>query len=75
MTEELDGPSPPVRGKRRMYRGVVELRGSIPARAGEAPIEVAGYTKSQVHPRPCGGSQGYRIAFLGVYSDESARVI
>ena len=55
------GPSPRVRGKRQKQQVVRCLKGSIPARAGETPIDSGSSAMLRVHPRACGGNSVARI--------------
>ena len=50
------GPSPRVRGKRRVGRRADQPDGSIPARAGETRLSCRCLSASRVHPRACGGN-------------------
>ena len=59
------GPSPRVRGKLIADGRPILIRGSIPARAGEAAANVQGFISKLVHPRACGGSVQPRPAGKG----------
>ena len=48
------GPSPRVRGSRRVQAGVAPGAGSIPACAGKPPPSSAAADRAAVHPRVCG---------------------
>ena len=50
------GLSPHVRGNRPRFDGGVEVRGSIPARAGEPRCPGSGPKSHRVYPRTCGGT-------------------
>ena len=50
------GLSPRVRGKRKGVQHILEVRGSIPACAGEARCCGQARLTQQVYPRVCGGS-------------------
>ena len=50
------GPSPRLRGKRRMVRPASVNAGSIPAPAGETLTGMATILEGEVHPRACGGN-------------------
>ena len=49
------GPSPRVRGRRKLGIALGALQGSIPACAGETAPNTAAVTAGKVHPRVCGG--------------------
>ena len=49
-----DGPSPRVRGSRRVIGRCRHRRGSIPARAGKPAVRGCGCRPGRVHPRACG---------------------
>ena len=51
------GLSPRVRGNHFGGCGILRLRWSIPACAGEPPEVVQEYRGSKVYPRVCGGTQ------------------
>ena len=58
--EQQDGAglSPRVRGNRPRAIGPVEVRGSIPACAGEPAYHLYSAIMSTVYPRVCGGTNG-----------------
>ena len=51
-----NGLSPRVRGNRLLPRGQERKNGSIPARAGEPPVDRGSGLKLEVYPRACGGT-------------------
>jgi len=57
----LSGLSPRVRGNPAMILLAVELRRSIPARAGEPTVEQPVNDLRRVYPRACGGTQLWQI--------------
>ena len=54
------GLSPRVRGKPNGVQHILEVRGSIPACAGEATYRRQAAITMAVYPRVCGGSPGRR---------------
>ena len=62
--ESRPGPSPPVRGKRRVLGVHSRDERSIPACAGETRCSDRRWNDTQVHPRLCGGNvtlQPYQV--------------
>ncbi len=54
---QVNGLSPPTRGNRETEARAVRLPGSIPAHAGEPGMRAGSGDRSEVYPRPRGGTQ------------------